>query len=158
MGAHAWAVGWVDPTAFSSQSPPTISTVSAQQFLKPIVFLTRKEWKAKRVAGRKEAREATPRGFYCITSSHCHADSDRSIKHGKRRRRKKGLSRPAACPLCDQAEETADHLLVVCVFFPTSMVQTLALLNDLSLFDCWMATSTRVDGLIKNGFDSILIL
>ena len=60
--------------------------------------------------------------------------------------------------LFDQAEETADHLLVVCVFSPTSMVQTLALLNDLSLFHCWMATSTRVDGLIKNGFDSILIL
>ena len=34
----------------------------------------------------------------------------------KEEEEKKGLSHPAACPLCDQAEETADHLLVVCVF------------------------------------------
>ena len=31
---------------------------------------------------------------------------------------RKGLPHPAACPLCDQAEESADHLLVACVFFP----------------------------------------
>jgi hypothetical protein len=29
---------------------------------------------------------------------------------------KKGLPHPAACPLCDQVEETVDHLLVACVF------------------------------------------
>ena len=27
-----------------------------------------------------------------------------------------GLQHPAACPLCDQAQETIDHLLVSCVF------------------------------------------
>jgi len=53
---------------------------------------------------------------------------------------RKGLSHPAACPLCDQAEETADHLLVACVFsrqvwftvLQTYNLQTLAPLNDLS--------------------------
>lgn len=79
---------------------------------------------------------------------------------------RKGLSHPAACPLCDQAEETADHLLVACVFsrqvwfmvLQTYSLQTLAPLNDLSFFDWWMAASNRVDGLVKKGFDSILIL
>jgi len=40
----------------------------------------------------------------------------------------------------------------------TYSLQTLAPLNDLSFFDWWMAASTRVDGLVKKGFDSILIL
>ena len=29
---------------------------------------------------------------------------------------RKGLSHPAVCPLCDQVEETIDHLQVSCVF------------------------------------------
>jgi len=79
---------------------------------------------------------------------------------------RKCLSHPAAYPLYDQVEETADHLLVACVFsrqvwftaLQTYNPQTLAPLNDLFFFDWWMATSTRVDGLVKKGFDSILVL
>ena len=29
---------------------------------------------------------------------------------------KRGLPHPAVCPLCDQAEETVQHILVACVF------------------------------------------
>ena len=29
---------------------------------------------------------------------------------------KRGLPHPAACPLCDQADETIQHILVSCVF------------------------------------------
>jgi len=79
---------------------------------------------------------------------------------------RKCLSHPAAYPLYDQVEETADHLLVACVFsrqvwftaLQTYNPQTLAPLNDLFFFDWWMAASTRVDGLVKKGFDSILVL
>jgi len=39
---------------------------------------------------------------------------------------KKGLPHPALCPLCDQVEETLDHLLVSCVFFPSVLVQLAA--------------------------------
>jgi hypothetical protein len=79
---------------------------------------------------------------------------------------RKGFAHLGACPLCDQVEETADHLLVACVFsrqvwftvLQTYNLQNLAPQNDLSFFDWWMAASTRVNGLVKKGFDSILIL
>jgi hypothetical protein len=78
----------------------------------------------------------------------------------------KGLSHLAACPLCDQVEETADHLLVACVFscqvwfavLQMFNLQTLAPQNDLSFFEWWMAASSRVDGLVRKGLDSILVL
>lgn len=44
---------------------------------------------------------------------------------------KKGLPYPAACPLCDQAEETIQHTLVGCVFARevwTSLLNSLGLL------------------------------
>jgi hypothetical protein len=64
---------------------------------------------------------------------------------------KYGLSHPAACPLCDQAEETIDHLLVSCVFthqiwfsfLQKVGLQTLAAqIKDLS-FEDWSAGPSR---------------
>jgi hypothetical protein len=43
---------------------------------------------------------------------------------------KRGLPYPAACPLCDQVEETIQHILVSCVF--ARQVWTL-ILNELGL-------------------------
>ena len=79
---------------------------------------------------------------------------------------RKGLSHPAACPLYDQVEETADHLLVASVFsrqvrfavLQMFNLQILAPQNDLSFFEWWMAAGTRVNGLVKKGLDSIFIL
>jgi len=80
---------------------------------------------------------------------------------------RKGLNHPAACPLCDQAGETIDHLLVSCVFsrqvwFTVLQglgLQALALqVVDLSFEDWWTNVSNRVTGQVQKGLDSIIIL
>uniref|UniRef100_A0A0A9DF12 Reverse transcriptase zinc-binding domain-containing protein n=1 Tax=Arundo donax TaxID=35708 RepID=A0A0A9DF12_ARUDO len=42
---------------------------------------------------------------------------------------KRGLQHPAACPLCDQAEEIIQHLLVECVFARQVWMEILQQLN-----------------------------
>jgi hypothetical protein len=79
---------------------------------------------------------------------------------------RKGLPHPAACPFCDQVEETVDDLLVVCVFsrqvwfnvLQQFNLQILAPQTDPSFFDWWAAASSRVDGQVQKGLNSIIIL
>jgi hypothetical protein len=79
---------------------------------------------------------------------------------------RKGLPHPAACPFCDQVEETVDHLLVACVFswqfwfnvLQQFNLQILAPQTDPSFFDWWAAASSRVDGQVQKGLNSIIIL
>jgi len=80
---------------------------------------------------------------------------------------RKGLRHPAACPLCDQADETIDHLLISCVF---SRQVWFAVLHDLGLQslapqagerifeDWWASTSNKVSGQVQKGVNSIIIL
>jgi len=80
---------------------------------------------------------------------------------------RKGLQHPAACPLCDQAQETIDHLLVSCVFarqlwFSILLkfgLQVLAPnLEDENFEEWWANASGRVSGRVLNGLNSIIIL
>jgi len=80
---------------------------------------------------------------------------------------RKGLCHPTACPLCDQTDETIDHLLVSCVF---SRQVWFAVLHDLGLQalapqagerffeDWWASTSSRVSDQVQKGVNSITIL
>lgn len=80
---------------------------------------------------------------------------------------RKGLPHPIVCPLCDQAEETLDHLLVSCIF--SRQVWFIVLqgfgLQDLApqvvelSIDDWLANiSKRVSGQGQKGLNSIIIL
>jgi len=80
---------------------------------------------------------------------------------------RKGLPHPVACPLCDQSDETLDHLLVSCVF--SRQVWFIILqgfgLQDLapqvgepSFEEGWENINTRVSGQVKKGLNSIVIL
>jgi len=80
---------------------------------------------------------------------------------------KRGLPHPECCPLCDQAEETIDHLLVSCVFTQEVwfiILQSFGLQplspqpDDTSFNDWWESSVSRVDGQIKKGLNSIIIL
>jgi len=80
---------------------------------------------------------------------------------------RKGLPHPECCPLCDQADETIDHLLVSCVFtrqiwfklLRSVGLQILAPQPDETSFDDWWEkASERVSGQVRNGLNSIIIL
>jgi len=80
---------------------------------------------------------------------------------------RKGLQHPAACPLCDQAQETIDHLLVSCVFarqlwFSILLKFGLQVLSpnleDENFEEWWANASGRVSGQVLNGLNSIIIL
>jgi hypothetical protein len=79
----------------------------------------------------------------------------------------RGLSHPERCPLCDQASETINHLLVVCVFAKQFWFEFLRLANledlspqqvDLSFETWWRNSCSRVAVHLKNCLNSIVIL
>ena len=79
---------------------------------------------------------------------------------------KKELPHPAVCPLCDQVEETLDHLLIACVFssqFLFNLLQSLGLqaldpgLDDEIFDDWWDNLSSRLSGQIREGANSLVI-
>ena len=80
---------------------------------------------------------------------------------------RKGLPHPATCPLCDQTQETIDHLLVSCVFARQmwfTLLQKFGLhvlapgLDDEFFEDWWANACERVAGQAKKGLNSIIIL
>jgi len=80
---------------------------------------------------------------------------------------KRGLNHPPKCPLCDQIEETIDHLLVSCVFtrqFWFIILQQFGLqaaapqLADICFVDWWGGVSNMLSGQGKKGVNSIIIL
>jgi len=80
---------------------------------------------------------------------------------------RKGLPHPATCPLCDQTQETIDHLLVSCVFARQmwfTMLQKFGQqvlapgLDEESFEDWWANASERVAGQVQKGLNSIIIL
>ncbi|WVZ85537.1 hypothetical protein U9M48_032454 [Paspalum notatum var. saurae] len=80
---------------------------------------------------------------------------------------KRGLPHPATCPLCDQAEETIQHILVSCVF--AWQIWTL-ILNELGLLtmapqpgctrfsNWWCHSIKRIEKNLRKGLNSLIIL
>jgi len=81
---------------------------------------------------------------------------------------RRGLPHPESCPLCDQEDETIDHLLVHCVFareFWFRLFRQVGLHNlspqpsELSFHAWWeKVSSSFVDGLMRQGVNSLIIL
>jgi hypothetical protein len=80
---------------------------------------------------------------------------------------KRGLTQSLIFPLCDQHDESINHLLVGCSFarlfwfelFRPFGLQGFILGQDIDDFDLWWrSNSARLDGLIKKGFDSLVAL
>jgi len=80
---------------------------------------------------------------------------------------RKGLPHPAVCPLCDQVEETLDHLLVSCAFSRQmwfNLLQGFGLqalapgLDDKVFDDWWDNLSNRLSGQVQKGVNSLVIL
>ena len=80
---------------------------------------------------------------------------------------RRNLPHPSACPLCEQQEETIDHLLTGCVFARQFWfillghfnLQGLAPTNEDEFFDSWwQKESQKLSGKVKKGFNSLVIL
>ena len=80
---------------------------------------------------------------------------------------KRGLAHPEKCPLCDQEEETINHLLLSCVFARQiwfEILQGLGLQElapqseDPSFEEWWHKVSNKVSGQVQKGLNSIIIL
>ena len=81
--------------------------------------------------------------------------------------KKRGLPHPDCCPLCDQEEETVQHLLTTCVFarqFWFSILQSLNLSQlvprhtDNSFADWWKKSWKKLQKHLRKGFNSLVIL
>jgi hypothetical protein len=79
----------------------------------------------------------------------------------------RNLEHPASCPLCDQEPETIVHLLGSCVFtrqvwfnkFSKIGLQALApQVGNISFDDWWETINSRVEGQIRKGLNSVIIL
>jgi hypothetical protein len=81
---------------------------------------------------------------------------------------RRGLPHPECCPLslCDQHEETIEHLLISCVFVRKFWFELLRLFglhafapqhNDF-LQEWWRIQSSKLDGLFQKGFNSLVVL
>jgi hypothetical protein len=80
---------------------------------------------------------------------------------------RKGLPHPVVCPICDQSEETIDHLLVSCIFSRQvwfTLLQDFGLQDlapqsvELSFEDWWDNISKRVSSQGNKSLNSIVIL
>jgi len=78
-----------------------------------------------------------------------------------------GLPHPAQCPLCDQEEETINHLLVSCVFarqFWFYLLQHFGIQqfcpqpSECSFDQWWENSSNATVGFTRKGFNSLVIL
>jgi hypothetical protein len=80
---------------------------------------------------------------------------------------RRGLPHPSVCPLCDQEEETIQHLLISCVFarqFWYSLLSRSGLPNlspdnaNCSLDDWWSRAVEKIPRDLQSGFNSLVIL
>jgi len=80
---------------------------------------------------------------------------------------KRGLSHPDKCPLCDQEEETIQHLLTSCVMARQVWCKLLTPLNladstprkiERSFAEWWRKTISRVSKEHRRGVNSLIIL
>jgi len=80
---------------------------------------------------------------------------------------KRGLSHPDKCPICDQADETIQHLSITCVvarqvwfrlFTPLNLADSVPRQNELSFADWWHTTISRVSKEHGKGVNTLIIL
>jgi hypothetical protein len=80
---------------------------------------------------------------------------------------KRGLPHPAACPLCDQHQETIQHLLASCIFThqfwfsilsPFDLGHLTPAVDEPSFAEWWRRLVFRVLNGWKKGFNSVIIL
>jgi hypothetical protein len=80
---------------------------------------------------------------------------------------RRGLDHPDKCPLCDQEDETVQHILVSCVFAREVWVQIVSLvgLQHLSpslgegIFqEWWRLAERRVSAVMKKSFNTLVVL
>ena len=80
---------------------------------------------------------------------------------------RRGLDHPEYCPLCDQDEETVQHLLVACVFSRQVWFSVLSQMdlqpldpdnNAVVLQDWWREAVLRVPKERRGGFNSLVAL
>jgi len=83
------------------------------------------------------------------------------------RLQRRGLPRPACCPLCDQAQETINHILVGCAFareFWFHLFRKVGLqpltpqLNENSFLDWWERVISSMGEQLRQGTNSLIIL
>jgi hypothetical protein len=77
------------------------------------------------------------------------------------------MDHPDHCPLCEQEEETINHLLTSCVFARQvwfDLLSTVSLQEltpqpaDDSFEEWWRRSNTRLQGQCRRGFNSLVIL
>jgi hypothetical protein len=80
---------------------------------------------------------------------------------------KRGMDCSEQCSLCDQEQETINHLLTSCVFArqvwagllqPVDLLHLMPQPTDEVFEDWWCASSSRVQQQLKQGFNSLVIL
>jgi hypothetical protein len=80
---------------------------------------------------------------------------------------KRGRPHPEKCPLCDQEEETINHLIFSCVFALQAWFEVLQVLGlralvpemaDSSFEEWWHGVNNKVNGQSQKGLNSIIIL
>ncbi|GJM89732.1 hypothetical protein PR202_ga05948 [Eleusine coracana subsp. coracana] len=77
-----------------------------------------------------------------------------------------GLPHPEVCPLCDQARESIDHILVSCVFVREVWFRVLGSVHleavaptpDDTVFQFWWRASKRVTREQRKGFNTLVML
>jgi hypothetical protein len=83
------------------------------------------------------------------------------------RLKKRGLSHPDKCPLCDQDQESIDHILVGCVCARNFWFQLLGQVNlpgfaprlgEVNTMQWWSRTSEQLQGIAKKGLNSLITL
>lgn len=82
------------------------------------------------------------------------------------RRMRHGLQPSATCAMCDQSEETIDHLLCSCVYAREVWARILRTLDsrlapahpDSQLLDWWMSGRASLPGALRRSFDSLCLL
>jgi hypothetical protein len=83
------------------------------------------------------------------------------------RLQKRGMCHPERCPLCDQAQETLDHLLIGCVFAREFWFKSLSEVNiqnmapqlgDGAFMEWWHKICSQVHGVAQEGLKSLIIL
>jgi len=80
---------------------------------------------------------------------------------------RRGMPRPKCCPLCDQEEETINHLLVECVFareFWFLLLWQVGLQalspqpTENSFLDWWEGANNAIADMVRQGVNSLIIL
>jgi hypothetical protein len=83
------------------------------------------------------------------------------------RLQRRGMDHPERCPLCDQDQETLNHMLLGCIFAREFWFKLLLLVNLQHLahqscegvfMDWWQDLSTKVPRIARNGLNSLVIL